>query len=113
MANKRLTREEMTIIDITLKDGTIANILANDGNIYVVGNADIEDEEIQEEIEDLTDKMFKVDGKEVVNVIYSQGYQVYSILKKGSDAEQLLKDVKVEHIEEFIENVDVPIEDLV
>lgn len=112
MSNKRATREEMTIIDITLSDGTLTNILANDGTIYVMSNSDIENEEVQEEIDKLTEEMFAKEGKEVINVVYSQGYQVFNILKKGSDAEELLKDVDPGAAQEYIENIDVPVEEL-
>lgn len=75
--------------EIWLEEGAVANIFVSNNNIYVIGNLSVDDPLVEAEIELIKQDMFDK-GKDLINVIYSGGLEVFNIIRAGSEAEALL-----------------------
>ncbi|MSR92739.1 hypothetical protein [Inconstantimicrobium porci] len=82
-----MENENLSITYLDDSHGLNATIMTSDNIIYVFCY-DIEDDIIKAEIEEISKKL--IEKYEVLNVMYSENYNTYNILRKGSYPEDIL-----------------------
>ena len=96
MAFKRTFTEETKIIDLTLSNG-LATLIVVSNTIYVLGNVDVNNEELRDEITELSKELFdESEESQIINVVYSESFGIYNIIREGSEAEMILGDIDID-----------------